>query len=171
MRYIATGLLFFTLFVSVPIAQAHGEEGHADFSDIQPLIEERVDCATLSDEQLERIGDYFMEQMHPGEAHVAMDVMMGGEGSSQLTTMHISMARRLYCGDEQTPMGMMAGGMMGMMQGMGGMMGQMNETGAMEQVGAPEMMSATTPYQFVLPGVLFLLAGVALGVVFARRKQ
>ena len=79
------------------------------------LIESEVSCDKLSDEQLEAIGEYLMEQMHPGEAHELMDKMMGGEGSESLKQMHIQMAKRLYCNED-------VGGMMGMMMG-GGMMG------------------------------------------------
>src|SRR3989344_4038291 len=74
----------------------------------------------LTDEQLEAMGDYYMEQMHPGEAHEMMDQMMGGEGSDTLKQMHIQMAKRLYCNEDVG--GMMGGGMMNMMVG-SGMMG------------------------------------------------
>lgn len=78
------------------------------------LVESEIDCDELSDEQLESIGNYYMEQMHPGEDHEMMDQMMGGEGSESLKQMHINMARMMYCGE---------GGMMGMMPMMMNMMG------------------------------------------------
>ena len=85
--------------------RGHGEEEHSDFSDVMTLMEDDVPCNELTDAQLERIGDYYMEQMHPGEAHIRMDQMMGGEGSESLEDAHINMAQRFYCGQEgpQTP--------------------------------------------------------------------
>ena len=66
-----------------------------NFSEAKKLIESNTSCSELNDEQLEQIGDYYMEQMHPGEAHELMDKMHGGEGSTQLKQMHIFMAKRL----------------------------------------------------------------------------
>jgi len=82
-----------------------------------------MSCDKLSNEQLEAIGDYYMEQMHPGEAHEIMDNMMGGEGSESLKQVHINMARRIYCNENiYIGYGMMGSG--GMMNMMGrGMMG------------------------------------------------
>src|SRR3989344_2462526 len=76
-----------------------------------------LSCSELSDEQLEVMGDYYMEQMHPGESHELMDTMMGGEGSASLKQVHINMAKRIYCNDNvYIGYGMMgSGGMMNMM--------------------------------------------------------
>lgn len=93
---------------------AHGE----DLEEAKGLIDSNVSCDTLDDEQLEAIGDYYMELMHPGEEHELMDQMMGGEGSENLKQMHIRMARRLYCNETFYTGGMMGTGMMdGMMYG------------------------------------------------------
>lgn len=75
------------------------------------IVDADTPCSELSSEQLEAVGDYFMEQMHPGTAHERMDEMMGGEGSDSLRQAHISMAQNLYCDDEQGS-GMMHGGAM-----------------------------------------------------------
>ncbi len=84
-----------------------------DFGETKQLIDSRLGCDKLADKQLEAIGEYYMEQMHPGEQHEWMDEMMGGEGSERLRQMHIQMAKVLYCG---APGGMTgSGGMMGMM--------------------------------------------------------
>ncbi len=76
------------------------------------LIDSKIDCESLSDSQLEIIGEYYMEQMHPGEAHELMHKMMGlKEGSGAEEQFHINMAKTMYC-DENTG-GMMGGGIMG----------------------------------------------------------
>lgn len=105
--YVISFFLVMTLLLGSPVS---AESDH-NFEDVQQIIDNKVFCAELSDDQLERIGDYYMEQMHPGSAHEAMDEMMGGEGSDSLRQAHIFMARRWYCGDAA---GM---GMMGMMMG------------------------------------------------------
>ena len=88
--------------------------GAENYSEAIRLISENTACDDLTDEQLEMIGDYYMEQMHPGEAHEYMDRMMGGEGSESLKRIHISMAYRLYCGNTAYGgYGMMNWGMMG----------------------------------------------------------
>ena len=99
--------LFVILFSFVVIAQ---EEEH-NFSEAKQLIDSKISCDSLMNEQLELIGDYYMEQMHPGEAHEYMDRMMGGEGSESLKQVHINIARRIYCNENLG--GMIGGGMMG----------------------------------------------------------
>ena len=84
------------------------QEEH-NFTETEKLIDSRVSCSNLTNEQLESIGDYYMEQMHPGEAHEYMDKMMGGEGSESLKQVHINIARRVYC-NENIGMGSMMGG-------------------------------------------------------------
>jgi len=77
------------------------------------LVSSNASCDKLNSSQFELIGDYYMEQMHPGSAHEVMDNMMGGEGSDSLRNAHIQMALVLYCG--QTNTSVTYGGMMGMM--------------------------------------------------------
>ncbi len=106
------------LLLSISLVSAHEH----NFDETKQLIDSGVSCDKLTDEQLEAIGEYYMEQMHPGEAHEMMDQMMGDEGSESLKQMHIQMAKRLYCNEDVG--GMMGGGMMNMM-GSGGMMNMM----------------------------------------------
>ena len=98
------------LLLSSSLVLAHGEE---TFAEAEEIIESKISCDQLTDEQLEVIGDYYMEQMHPGEEHERM----GGEGSESLRLMHINMAKSFYCGEHDA----MSSGMMSMMMG-GGMM-------------------------------------------------
>ena len=107
--------------LSIGIAFSHGED---ELADAKQIIENKVPCSELTEDQLEHMGDYYMEQMHSGEAHELMDKMMGGEGSETLKQVHIQMAKRIYCDDTS---GMANYGMMGMMSMMGG--GMMNMAG------------------------------------------
>ncbi|MBI2128882.1 hypothetical protein HYU07_01450 [Candidatus Woesearchaeota archaeon] len=94
-----------------------------NFNETKQLIDSNISCSKLTDAQLEAMGDYYMEQMHSGEAHELMHTMMGGEDSAAVKQMHIQMAKSIYCGE--TSQGMMS--MMSMMAGNnmmgGGMMG------------------------------------------------
>lgn len=107
-------ILVFTvlLFIASSFVLADAEE----FAEAKKLIDAKTQCSSLNEKQLEVIGDYLMEQMHPGEAHEVMDKMMGGEGSESLRLMHIGIAKRLYCNDAS---GAANYGMMGMMFGKG----------------------------------------------------
>ena len=112
-------IVFVIIFVfGIISAFAHSEE---DFNEAERLIQSKISCNELSDEQLELMGDYFMEQMHPGELHEIMDERLGGEGSVQLKNVHINMAKMFYCGERNIiPMSMMN---MMMNRGGGNMMG------------------------------------------------
>jgi len=102
------------LVLNISLALAHEH----NFAETKQLIDSGIGCDKLTDEQLEAIGDYYMEQMHPGEAHEMMDKMMGGEGSESLRQAHINMAKKLYCNED-----------IGEMMGSGNMMGMMNMAG------------------------------------------
>ena len=119
MKKISLIVIFSMLLLSVSLVSAHEH----DFGETKQLIDSGISCDELTNVQLEAIGEYYMEQMHPGEAHELMDEMMGGEGSDSLKQVHIQMAKRLYCNENID--GMTGGGMMGMMMGSGGMMNMM----------------------------------------------
>src|SRR3990167_5166739 len=114
MKKIFTILIFSMLLLNISLASAHEH----NFTETKQLIDSGISCDKLTDEQLEAMGDYYMEQMHPGEAHEMMDQMMGGEGSESLRQVHINIAKRLYCNEDVG--GMMGGGMMNMIVGSGG---------------------------------------------------
>ncbi|MBI2657210.1 hypothetical protein HYX08_00780 [Candidatus Woesearchaeota archaeon] len=108
-------LALFILGISIVLADA------GDFAEAKKLIGAKAACSSLNEKQLEGIGDYLMEQTHPGEAHEAMDKMMGGEGSESLRLMHIAIAKRIYCNDVNSSIGYGFAGMMGgygMMRGL-----------------------------------------------------
>lgn len=114
MKKISLALMMILLMASgLTTVYANGEH---DFGEAEAIIENKIPCNELTDAQLEELGDYYMELMHPGEAHELMDARMGGEGSESLKAVHINMGRSFYCRDS----GAMMGGMMGMM-GTGGM--------------------------------------------------
>jgi uncharacterized membrane protein len=109
--------LIIWLFLTSIIVLANGDHEY-EIEEGRKLVESKISCDELNDEQLELIGEYYMEQMHPGEAHEAMHEMMGmEEGTEYHEQVHVNMAKTMYCGEGS----MMGGGMMGMM-GSGGMM-------------------------------------------------
>ena len=110
-------VMIVVLLLNLSLANAITEQ---EINEAKSLIDSKTDCKSLSDSQLEVIGEYYMEQMHPGEAHELMHKMMGlEEGSDAEEQFHINMAKTMYCGE---------GGMMGMMMG-GNMMGSGGMTG------------------------------------------
>ena len=100
--------IFFAIIAVILVSTGLVSADEHNFAETKQFIDSGISCDKLTDEQLESIGEYYMEQMHPGESHEIMDQMMGGEGSESLRQVHINMAKRLYCNEN-------VGGMMGMM--------------------------------------------------------
>lgn len=151
-KIILVGLLFVLNILLFSLVSAHG-----NFDETKQLIDSNVSCDELNEEQLEEIGDYYMEQMHPGEAHEYMDEMMGGEDSETVKLMHINMAKSIYCGENS---GMM--GMMNMMMGGRGMMdGNMMGSGGMNS----GMMSGYGNYGWNIYNSLYLILLIGLIVL------
>lgn len=148
------------LLLSMAIASANGD--HQTIAEKgKELVDSGISCDKLTNEQLETIGGYFMEQMHPGEAHEIMDKMMGGEGSESLKQMHINMAKRLYCNEDVDGM-MDSGGMIGMMPTVntvgGGMMnGQIPQAGMMGNWGYSYFGFTNLLYIILLIGLIILV--------------
>ena len=104
-------LVLISLMLVIFSAAAYSAED--EFAEAKNLVDAKTPCSQLSESQTELIGDYYMEQMHPGEAHELMHKMMGGEDSEFVKLMHINMAKSIYCGEQNQ-------GMMEMMNMMGG---------------------------------------------------
>ena len=94
----------------------------------EKLVQSKTSCSLLTEDQLESIGEYYMELMHPGEIHEIMDQRMGGEGSESLKQAHINIAQMMYCGNRNAiSQNMMnRGGFQGMMGSYGPGFGMMS---------------------------------------------
>ncbi|MBI5797442.1 hypothetical protein HZA98_00880 [Candidatus Woesearchaeota archaeon] len=116
-------ILGIVLLLSLSIAFAHEEE---TFAEGQALVESKVSCDNLTQEQLAAIGEWYMEQMHPGTSHEIMDAMMGLEDNPERDlAFHSSLGEQFYCGQTSNASytyGMMNGYSYGMMSGFGSMM-------------------------------------------------
>jgi|SRR3989344_1163278 len=106
-KIISFSILVLTLSIASVYAVTQDELNQA-----KTLIDSNISCNNLTNDQLEIIGEYNMEQMMPGEAHERAHQMMGlTESSDAEEQFHINMAKRIYCG-ENVGSGMMGGGMM-----------------------------------------------------------
>jgi len=104
-------LIIGILLLTMGLAKAVSQE---ELNEAKIWIDSKIACDKLTDEQLEEIGEYYMEQMMPGEAHKRAHEMMGlTEGSNAEEQFHIDLARRSYCGETAAGFGMMGRGMMG----------------------------------------------------------
>lgn len=118
-------LLLYVILLTAGLVSAHHiEHNEIDYNKVKQLMDSKIDCEKLTNEQLEEIGEYYMEQMHPGEQHDIMADTMGLHESDEIhDEFHINIARALYCGKSKympTMMGsmqqdMMSEGMMNMM--------------------------------------------------------
>lgn len=102
----------FLLVLSLGSVLAEGEIGESHghetlFEKAEQVINANIPCDDLNENDLEALGEYSMEQMHPGEAHKIMDDRMGGEGSERLKNVHISMGISFYCSDKEMENGNM----------------------------------------------------------------
>ncbi len=112
---VGIALIVFSSFISATI-------DNQTRSQAEQIINNKISCSNLTDNQLEVLGDYYMEQMHPGQAHEIMEQRLGGEDSEQVRQTHIAMAKMFYCGNT----GAMSDAMRSqVLQGSGGMMGGM----------------------------------------------
>lgn len=177
MKRLVVGLLILSLLFTFEIARALESDKNI-LQKAQQIIASNKDCAALNDEELETLGEYFMEKAHPGDAHEAMDRMMGGEGSQSLRTAHINMGRAFYCGTgmvgSMMGMGMMSGGMMGPVSAINSMMqyrGGVSGSGGM--MGYPFGADVWTGGNLMVFWILFWIVIVlgALGIIRILTKR
>jgi len=142
------------LLLSSSLVLAHSDE---TFEQAEQLIASETPCEQLSSEQLEIIGDYYMEQVHLGEEHEIMDNMMGGEGSESLRQMHIQIARNYYCNERG---GMTGIGMMDMMSN------HATDKGGESKMMGYGMMYGYNPFSVVFGVIYFALACFVFSVIF-----
>ncbi len=110
-------VIIFILLLNLSLANAVTQQ---EIKEAKSLIDSKASCKSLSDSQLEIIGEYEMELMHPGDSHELMHKMMGlKEGYEPEKQFHINMAKTIYCGETNAfgSGGMMGGGMISMMMG------------------------------------------------------
>ena len=116
-------VLLFLFILSLSTAVFAQESHEEEIEEGRLIVEAKTSCDDLTDEDLEAVGEYYMELMHPGALHDAMHEMMGlEEGTQAHKDFHITLAQRMYCGEGTGGMmgnynGMMGYGMMGMMYG------------------------------------------------------
>ena len=96
-KILSLSILFLILFLSVTSVNAVSQD---ELSQAKTLIDSNITCNKLTNDQLEIIGEYYMEQMMPGEAHERAHLMMGlTEGSQVEEEFHINLTKRSYCGE------------------------------------------------------------------------
>lgn len=130
---------------------------------------DKLDLSKITDDQWEVLGDAVMEQIHPGDAHEAMDEMMGGEGSESLRQMHINMGRA-YLGYGSTNQAETRYGMMGRWNAATpgvGMMGYRTMNWNSGVWGWFGVIQAVT----WIAGILFLVTGSAYFVSNLRERR
>ena len=136
------------LLLSLSLVSAISQQ---EINEAKSLIDSKVSCDNLENEQLEIIGEYYMEQMHPGESHKLMHKMMGlEEGTEEEEQFHINMAQAIYCNENVG--GMMNYGRMGMMNMMGNYDDDNKNYGGMMN-----MMPYSYGYGFGMFGFFFMI--------------
>lgn len=122
--------LLLAMVLSSSLAYPHGM---GNFSAGQAIVDANTPCDNLAEDDLEEVGELYMERMHPGEAHEFMHERMGLEdGTEAEERFHVNLAKIMYCGEPGQAMGFanmrigMGGGMMAGGAGAGMMGGSSN---------------------------------------------
>lgn len=159
------------LFVLTGVKVAEGVEEHEKLDMVMGEMLRKyevsrlrdLDCGRMTQDDLERVGDSWMEVVHPGEVHERMDAMMGGEGSESLRLMHIRMGQSyLGCNFQGGRwFNMMGPGMMGGGQsGYGMMSGWFGPWGLLGSIGG-----------FVIYLLVIVLIFVAIRYLWIRGNE
>jgi hypothetical protein len=100
-RFLFAVSIILVLLLSTYVLADNETNHESEIEEGKRLVKSKADCSKLSDEQLEAIGEYLMEQMHPGEAHEAMHRMMGiEEGTEYHKQVNVNMGRMMYCSED-----------------------------------------------------------------------
>ena len=73
----------FTILILLLVISIAGAEKD-DFEAAREVINSKIVCDNLDENQLESLGDYYMEQIQPGEGHENKDKIIGGGGGGGL---------------------------------------------------------------------------------------
>ena len=96
-KIVSLSVLFLILSLSTISVYAVSQD---ELNQAKALIDSNISCNQLTNDQLEIMGEYYIEQMMPGEAHERAHQMMGlTEGSEAEEQFHINMAKRIYCNE------------------------------------------------------------------------
>lgn len=99
-------IVLILLLLNIAFVSAHEEV--KNFTEAKKLVNSKAACNNLTEGQMEKIGEYLMEQMHPGESHEQMHKMMGlEEGSAIEEQFHINMTQNMYCNNSSFDISMM----------------------------------------------------------------
>ncbi|MCX8205921.1 MAG: hypothetical protein N3H30_01695 [Candidatus Micrarchaeota archaeon] len=91
-------LILALLLLSVPILFAHRGLGlKVEYEIGRVLVAQNASCDTLSDFELEMIGDYYLETKYPGRYHEMIDSGFGSRTTEEINQFHRDVAYEYYC--------------------------------------------------------------------------
>ena len=159
-NFMSAVLLIAIMLFPMAITAEETEEHEEIFRQAEAIIQQKISCDELSLDQLEILGDYYMEQMHSGELHEIMDERMGGEGSASLRQVHINMGLMFYCGQRSA----MSSSMMNMM--MGRSYGMMNYP-----IQQNYENKTYSQYFFIVMSLIIIILIVLLVILISRTRR
>lgn len=148
------------------------DEVAAGLAILQQLQSKELACASLSDQQYELMGEYFMDQMM-GDSHEAMNLTLQQRlGESGEKTVHIAMGKRFSGCDTSELLPLGGSGFFPMMQMMGGTFTPADWAGR-TALGGWGMMSGWTgiSWFWMLAWYLFAVVLIALGIRWLVRVR
>ena len=148
-------LIFYIILMIFSLNIVFASISNEEIIQAKSIIDSKIPCNQLTLDQLKILGEYFMEQMHPGDAHELMDEMMGlEENPAQDELFHQNLAKTIYCDESNRMVGY---------QNMQRMMSNKNfNTGTPMMIGTSYWNVSNTLYIIFL----FLLIILVLFVIF-----
>jgi len=99
-------LIFYIILMIFSLNIVFASISNEEIIQAKSIIDSKVPCNQLTLDQLKILGEYFMEQMHPGDAHELMDEMMGLEDNpAQDELFHQNLAKTIYCDESNRMVG------------------------------------------------------------------